>query len=78
MSGIVHPFVDDLLAYRLKVNTANIKGIFEHEAESDLFFVFTNYMDTHDPYYPPWEFHSEQVADLDWGKVKRINDGLNS
>lgn len=79
LGRIPHPFVDNSLAYRPEMNTAVIKRIFEREADSDSpFFVFANYMDTHDPYNPPAEFRSDRIKDVgSWKDIRQINDALN-
>ena len=67
-----------LFQYTSSWNTGRIETILKQEASNDdPFFLFSNYMDTHHPYYPAEEYQRTKLGRaLPFHEVKRLNDQL--
>jgi len=67
---------NDSYSYDSSDNTSHIERVLEREATtSDPFFIFTNYMNTHRPYFPPEKWQREYLGrTLPYDRIRQLNE----
>jgi arylsulfatase A-like enzyme len=70
---LFHPFT--AYSYSPESNTTRIRDIIAEQAtEAPPFFIFTNYMDTHRPYYPSAQYQRAVLGrELRYAEIKHLN-----
>jgi len=79
LSKIPHPdFQKNLYGYSPEWNTETITDFIEQESKTSTpFFIFSNYMDTHRPYYPSPKYQRRALEKkLSFREIKRLNEGI--
>lgn len=77
---VPHPFFKASNVYRYdpERNTRRIRSILNEEAETDRpFFLFSNYLDAHRPYFPPKRFQREELGQtLSFREIMDLNESI--
>jgi len=80
LQRIPHPLFhsSSVYAYDPERNTrAIIDAIEHHSPEGEPFFLFSNYMDTHRPYYPAPEYQRRELGRTrSYRDIRRLNDAV--
>jgi arylsulfatase A-like enzyme len=78
LQRVPHPLFHEsgVFSYSPTHNTERIESIIDSEAQTDEpWFVFSNYMDTHRPYYPSERFRSQVLeSSVTYRDIERVND----
>jgi hypothetical protein len=81
LERIPHPlFHSNVYLYDPSRNTRAIMGAIEEFAASgDRFFLFSNYMDTHRPYFPSRDYQRAELGRvLSYRNIRRLNEGIGN
>lgn len=79
LQHIPHPLfqASTVYLYDPERNTRAIEQYLDERTDGEPFFVFSNYMDTHRPYYPSESYQRQKLgAKLSFREMKRLNEGV--
>lgn len=81
LSKIPHPDMQkNLYTYSPERNTDAVVKFLKRESKTDTpFFIFSNYMDTHRPYYPSKKYQKRILGEeLPFREIKRLNEKIGN